>query len=83
MVKNTFTTPKGLERLQAWKAGQLTVAENSGTAGAVARDTHGNLAAAGSTGGHTCKPMGISGGGLVADSDIAVVWLVSQDNCRT
>ncbi|TAQ84193.1 hypothetical protein B7494_g7493 [Chlorociboria aeruginascens] len=79
MVDNKhFTTAKRLEHLKSWKAGELVQAENLGTVGAIALDVYGNLAAGGSTGGNTCKPLGrigdtaIIGAGLIADSNVAV-----------
>lgn len=79
-----FTTPKRLGHLEKWKAGQLIQAENLGTVGAVALDSYGNLAAAGSTGGNTCKPLGrigdtaIIGAGLIANKHAAVAWYVPR-----
>ena len=54
--------------------------DDLGTVGAVALDVHGNLAAAGSTGGMTGKMSGrigdtaVAGAGLYADKNVAVAW---------
>lgn len=51
-----------------------------GTVCAVAIDIHGQMAAAGSTGGMTCKTAGrlgdtaIMGAGILASDHVAIVW---------
>ncbi|KAG8529041.1 uncharacterized protein KY384_005675 [Bacidia gigantensis] len=79
IVDNThFTTTKRMDHLENWKAGHSVQAENLGTVGAIALDIHGNLAAAGSTGGKTGKPLGrigdtaIIGAGLIVNKHVAV-----------
>jgi L-asparaginase / beta-aspartyl-peptidase len=53
-----FITPRRLEALKRAMAGDLQPMDRYGTVGAVALDTHGNLAAATSTGGMNAKPPG-------------------------
>ena len=59
--------------------GELAEAERHGTVGAVALDSHGNLAAATSTGGYTNKMVGrvgdsaVIGAGTYADNSICAV----------
>ncbi|KAM6480856.1 nucleophile aminohydrolase [Trichoderma sp. SZMC 28011] len=78
-VENSFfTTPK---RKQYWEANIARVKaleEDHGTAGAVALDLHGNLAAANTTGGMTFKLNGrvgdtaVLGAGILADGRVAI-----------
>ncbi|OQE16569.1 hypothetical protein PENFLA_c027G02582 [Penicillium flavigenum] len=79
MVENNyFTTAKRLDHMEKFRAGMVQLTEKIGTVGAVALDIYGNLAAAGSTGGSTCKPLGrigdtaIVGAGLIANQRVAV-----------
>ncbi|KAG8412704.1 hypothetical protein J3458_013145 [Metarhizium acridum] len=64
-------------RLSYWRQKRPDVSEH-GTVGAVVLDSHGNVAAANSTGGMTMKPVGrvgdtaILGSGLYADERVAV-----------
>ncbi|KAM0800604.1 nucleophile aminohydrolase [Usnea florida] len=60
--------------LHKWRAEQLMQTENLGTVGAIARDVYGNLAAAGSTGDNTCKPLGRVG-------DTAIIGAGLIENC--
>jgi L-asparaginase / beta-aspartyl-peptidase len=84
LVPNSyFRTPERLEQLQAEQRGQrvsdLVPPAAHGTVGAVARDTHGNLAAATSTGGMTNKRPGrvgdspIVGAGTYAKNGVCAV----------
>lgn len=80
-VENSFfTTPK---RKQYWEANIARVKaleEDHGTAGAVALDLQGNLAAANTTGGMTFKLNGrvgdtaVLGAGILADGHVAIAW---------
>jgi beta-aspartyl-peptidase (threonine type) len=81
VVDNSFfTTPK---RKQYWEkniARVKALEEDHGTAGAVALDLHGNLAAANTTGGMTFKLSGrvgdtaVLGAGILADKRVAIAW---------
>ena len=83
LVPNTwFDTPErrgALERMKAEKLSALDVDLKFGTVGAVALDTHGNLAAATSTGGMTGKRWGrigdapIIGAGTFAENGACAV----------
>lgn len=53
-----FITPRRLEALKRAMAGNLQPMDRYGTVGAVALDSHGNLAAGTSTGGMNAKPPG-------------------------
>lgn len=82
-----FLTEKRLKQLEEAKSKSKVVLDHSdivgekkmGTVGAVARDTHGNLAAATSTGGITNKKYGrvgdspIIGAGVYAENEICAV----------
>ncbi|CAI0654092.1 unnamed protein product [Colletotrichum noveboracense] len=76
MVPNSFFATK--RRMSYWSNRRSEVSEH-GTVGAVVLDSHGNLAAANSTGGMMFKPSGrvgdtaILGSGLYADERVAVV----------
>lgn len=82
VLNDYFTTATKKARWEAQACKALELSEDLETVGAVALDIHGNLAAAGSTGGLTCKAKGrigdtaVLGAGLFADQNIAVVWLV-------
>ena len=75
-----FTTPARKDFWTSNRARKLPKGFDLETVGAVALDIHGNLAAAGSTGGLTGKMSGrvgdtsIFGAGIYADQDIAIVW---------
>lgn len=75
-----FTTPIKKARWQIRSCKALGPSEDLETVGAIALDIHGNLAAAGSTGGLTFKRKGrvgdtaIIGAGLAVDENVAVVW---------
>ena len=76
-----FTTQRRVEALQVLKARaasgtalQSSEAEKHGTVGAVARDIHGHLAAATSTGGYNNKPAG-----RVGDSPIIGAGTYAKD----
>ncbi len=76
-----FTTPRRVEALKMLKARaalgtavQSSEAEKHGTVGAVARDIHGHLAAATSTGGFNNKPSG-----RVGDSSIIGAGTYAKD----
>ncbi|KAI8309076.1 putative L-asparaginase [Colletotrichum sp. SAR11_59] len=77
MVPNSFFATE--RRMSYWRNRRSEVSEH-GTVGAVVLDSHGNLAAANSTGGMMFKPSGrvgdtaILGSGLYADERVAVVW---------
>ena len=81
MVPNAyFSTPEKKEELRRWLwQGQETARADKGTAGAVALDKWGNLAAATSTGGLTGKASGrigdspIIGAGTYADNHTCAV----------
>jgi L-asparaginase / beta-aspartyl-peptidase len=81
MVENDyFTTSERAAHWTAQKARFNSAAEDLGTVGAVALDIHGNLAAANSTGGMTCKTAGrigdtaIIGAGIYSDRRSAIAW---------
>ena len=83
MVSNDyFTTATKKARWEARVGRALKPSEDLETVGAVALDIHGNLAAASSTGGLTCKMKGrigdtaVFGAGLSVDHNVAVIWLV-------
>ena len=76
-----FVTPFRREYWERKSAPRESDHENHfGTVGAIVLDSHGNLAAAGSTGGTPGKVRGrvgdtaILGAGLFADKKVAVVW---------
>ena len=75
-----FTTATKKARWEARARKTLGPPEDLETVGAVALDLHGNLAAASSTGGLTCKMKGrvgdtaIIGAGLSVDQNVAVIW---------
>jgi beta-aspartyl-peptidase (threonine type) len=69
-----FITPRRLEALKRAMAGDLQPMDRYGTVGAVALDTHGNLAAATSTGGMNAKPPG-----RVGDSPIIGAGTYAQN----
>ncbi len=86
-----FTTPRRVEALRVLKARaasgstvQSSEAEKHGTVGAVARDAHGHLAAATSTGGFNNKPSGrvgdspIIGAGTYAKDGVCAVSCTGQ-----
>jgi L-asparaginase / beta-aspartyl-peptidase len=83
LVPNSwFDTPERLEALKKVKTGNLSALDvdiKFGTVGAVALDTHGNLAAATSTGGMTGKRWGrigdapIIGAGTYAENGVCAV----------
>jgi beta-aspartyl-peptidase (threonine type) len=69
-----FITPRRLEALKRAMAGDLQPMDRYGTVGAVALDTHGNLAAGTSTGGMNAKPPG-----RVGDSPIIGAGTYAQN----
>ncbi|KAL8938578.1 MAG: hypothetical protein Q9211_003145 [Gyalolechia sp. 1 TL-2023] len=81
-----FTTTATLARWKAQANQQAEAGGNLESVGAIALDTHGMLAAAGSAGGPTNKSLGrigdtaIIGAGLFADKDIAVVCSGNGDD---
>lgn len=84
MVSNDYFTTE--DALLHWRERSNTLSMSGvdlETVGAVALDTYGHLAAAGSTGGLTGKMKGrigdtaIIGAGIYADDKIAVVWWVA------
>ena len=85
-----FTTAMKRERWNARIEGSQSpaVSEDFETVGAVALDSYGHLAAAGSTGGLTLKAEGrvvdtaILGAGLSVDRNIGVVWYVHEVSCE-
>jgi L-asparaginase / beta-aspartyl-peptidase len=74
-----FITARRVEALKRAMAGDVQPVDRHGTVGAVALDTHGNLAAATSTGGVNAKPAGrvgdtpIIGAGTYAQNGVAAV----------
>jgi beta-aspartyl-peptidase (threonine type) len=74
-----FITPRRVDALRRAMAGDVRPVDRHGTVGAVALDTHGNLAAATSTGGVNAKPAGrvgdtpIIGAGTYAQNGVAAV----------
>lgn len=99
LVENShFTTPRRVAALHKLKAlaqrgtigsaaaaaGAVTEADRHGTVGAVARDRHGHLAAATSTGGFNNKPLGrvgdtpVIGAGTYARDGIAAISCTGQ-----
>jgi beta-aspartyl-peptidase (threonine type) len=81
MVENDyFTTSERAAHWTAQKAQFNSAAEDLGTVGAVALDIYGNLVAANSTGGMTCKSTGrigdtpIIGAGIYGDRRSAIAW---------
>ncbi|MBI1360538.1 MAG: isoaspartyl peptidase/L-asparaginase [Alphaproteobacteria bacterium] len=74
-----FVTPKRVEQLKRVMAGEVKAWDRRGTVGAVARDSHRNLAAATSTGGMVAKAPGrigdspVIGAGTYADNASAAV----------
>ncbi len=81
MVPNAyFTTPAQKSHWNTRTAKYGPISQDLESVGAVALDTHGDLAAAGSAGGITDKMKGsigdtpVLGAGLFADEDVAVVW---------
>ncbi|OAA35761.1 Peptidase T2, asparaginase 2 [Beauveria brongniartii RCEF 3172] len=66
-------------RTSYWQRKRAEISEH-GTVGAVVRDSHGNVAAANSTGGMMFKPVGrvgdtaVLGSGLYADKRVAIAW---------
>lgn len=83
MPQDWFITPRRLESLERFRARETASIEDEehrfGTVGAVARDTHGNLAAGTSTGGTTGKRWGrigdspVIGAGTYADNRACAV----------
>ncbi|CZR59411.1 uncharacterized protein PAC_09303 [Phialocephala subalpina] len=80
MVENSyFSTPTRMNYWNSNMNGVKSASEYHGTVGAVALDTHGNLAAANSTGGLNFKIIGrigdtaIVGAGIYADDVVAIV----------
>jgi L-asparaginase / beta-aspartyl-peptidase len=84
MVENSyFTTPRRKshwESRMTQESASRAALPDMGTVGAVALDIHGRMAAAGSTGGMTCKTPGrlgdtaIMGAGILANRHVAIVW---------
>lgn len=82
LVPNSyFTTPF---RKVLWNQSTESSSQtDGGTVGAVVLDSHGHLAAAGSTGGLMFKADGrigdtaVLGAGLYADQRLAIIWLVT------
>jgi len=81
MVPNDYFTTDMRKTHWEKRVDKASVAsEDLETVGAVALDLQGHLAAAGSTGGLTCKMNGrlgdtaVMGAGLYVDENIAVVW---------
>ncbi|KAI0410757.1 N-terminal nucleophile aminohydrolase [Xylaria grammica] len=81
VVNSHFTTPfRKAHWDQTTASGQGDVDLEMGTVGAVVLDSHGHIAAGGSTGGPTGKMNGrigdtaILGAGLYADTQLGVVW---------